>query len=82
MGRYDNTSRNQYNSTPRKIFDRHVDNWKIRRQRDLDNARADMQALFQRMENMETQLTKLIQHVERHCEELFQNDDHGDTKDA
>ncbi len=54
----------------RKVFDKHVDQMEIKRKRDKDDLRADLKAIFRRMENLETQLTDLIEHVDRHCAEL------------
>ncbi len=45
MGRYDNTKRNQYNSTPRKVFDSYIDRMAVKLQRQRDDHRADMKAL-------------------------------------
>ncbi len=44
----------------RKVFDRHVDQMEIKRKRDRDDHRADMKALFQRLRNLENQLTHLL----------------------
>ncbi len=82
MGRYDNTNRNQYNSTPRKVFDSYIDRMAVKRSRDREDHRNDIGALLQRITNLEDQLTQLLQYVQRHCEELFIADDHGDPKDA
>ncbi len=67
----------RYNSTSRKIFDKHVDRMEHRRQRDLNDHRADMGAIVQRMIRLEDQLTQVLneiedlsQHVDRHCAEL------------
>ncbi len=54
MGRYDNTKRNQYNSTPRKVFDTYIDRMAVKRQRDRDDHRADMAALIKRLNNLES----------------------------
>ncbi len=67
MSRYDNTKRNQYNSTPRKVFDAYIDRMAVKRTRDLDNHRADMASLLHKMAQLENQLLELIQHVQEHC---------------
>ncbi len=59
MGRYDNTKRNQYNSTPRKVFDTYIDRMAVKRTRDREQVRADVGALFSRIENLEKSLTLL-----------------------
>lgn len=67
----------KYNSTPRKVFDKHVDAMERKRLRDREDHRNDLQAIFQRMKNLEAQLTHMQQHVEdlqehvnRHCDAL------------
>ncbi len=68
----------------RKVFDRHVDRMKDLRGRDKEDYRADMKAIFQRMQNLENQLTLLIReveentaHLQSHCETLDK-----DTRDS
>lgn len=70
MSRYDNTKRNQYNSTPRKVFDAYIDKMALKRSRDKEDHRADLHALFQRLRNLEDQLTQLTDHVQSHCHVL------------
>ncbi len=41
----------------RKVFDKHVDRMEIKRKRDREDHRADMQALIKRLLNLENQLT-------------------------
>ncbi len=50
MGRYDNTKRNQYNSTPRKVFDTYIDRMAVKRARDKEDLRADMLLIFSKLE--------------------------------
>ncbi len=50
---------NRYNSTPRKVFDKHVDRMELKRQRDKQDHRADMQALIKRLVNLENVLDNL-----------------------
>ncbi len=64
----------RYANTPRKIFDKYVDTIALRRQRDRQDHRADMQALIKRLNNLEQQLTEALlmldeheQHLETHC---------------
>ena len=64
MGRYDNTKRNQYNSTPRKVFDSYIDRMALKRDRDRQDHRADTQALIKRLINLEVQLTQLHKQVQ------------------
>ncbi len=71
---------NRYSSTPRKIFDKHVDRIAAHRQRDRQDHRADMQALIQRLNNLEDQLTHLAEHVRRHCDIV--NDLDGDPSEV
>ncbi len=68
---------NRYNTTPRKVFDKHVDAMEWKRLRDREDHRNDLKAILQRITNLEDQLTQLILHVDRHCEELFSTADHG-----
>ncbi len=70
-GRYDNSKRNQYNSTPRKVFDAYIDRIAVKRQRDREDHRADMQALISRIQNLEDQLTHLTEHVRQHCDRIL-----------
>ncbi len=70
----------RYSSTPRKVFDKHVDRMETKRLRDREDHRADMEALIKRLINLETQLhllrnlkeelEELSSHVDRHCAEL------------
>ena len=69
MGRYDNTKRDQYNSTPRKVFDAYIDRMAIKRQRDREDHRADIQALIKRLNNLEKQLTFLRSELEQDIRE-------------
>ncbi len=48
-----------YNNVPRKVFDKHIDRVELRRQRDRQDHRADMQALIQKLENLEKKVTHL-----------------------
>ncbi len=72
----------RYNSTPRKVFDKHVDRIEVRRQRDRQDHRADMKALIQRMVNLEEQLTYLTEHVQQHCNTLALDDDINHAEDT
>ncbi len=67
MSRYDNTKRNQYNSTPRKVFDTHVDRLAVRRTRDLENQRADYQLLIKLVQELREDLELIREHVAKHC---------------
>ncbi len=51
----------------RKVFDKHVDRMEVKRARDREDHRADMQALMKRLLNLENQLELLTEHVEQHC---------------
>ncbi len=57
MARYDNTRRNQYNSTPRKVFDKAMDRQDLRLSRHKEDHRADVNALLQKIIELETLLT-------------------------
>ncbi len=70
-----NTAGNPYVNTPRKIFDKHVDRMELKRQRDRQDHRADMQALISRITNLEDQLTHLTEHVRQHCDRIRIEDD-------
>ncbi len=58
---------NKYNSTPRKVFEKYIDRMALRRDRDREDHRADMQALIKRLLNLENQLELLTEHVQQHC---------------
>ncbi len=75
---------NKYNSTPRKVFDKYIDKMAIRRDRDRQDHRADMQALISRIQNLEDQLIHLTEHVRQHCDRIRieMELDEGDHKDA
>ncbi len=59
-----------YKNTPRRIFDKHVDQMEIKRKRQVEDHRADMFALLKRIENLENQLTELSDHQDDHCHDL------------
>ncbi len=61
----------QYNSTPRKVFDKYIDRMAVKRQRDREDHRNDMQTIVQRMNRLETQLTLIAQHLDDHCQALL-----------
>ncbi len=65
-----NARANRYDHTPRKVFDKAIDRLELKRVRDREDHRADLQAIFSRMKNLETQLTLLSDHVESHCHVL------------
>ncbi len=75
MSRYDLNRSNKYNSTPRKVFDSYIDRMAVRRDRDKADHRADFAALFKRIMNLETQLTLLTEHLNKHCE-ILSGEDH------
>ncbi len=82
-GRYDNTKRNQYNSTPRKVFDSYIDRMAIKRARDNENHRADILNLVRQIKSLEDRLTQLTEHVAQHCLTLTDEagmNDHPSTK--
>ncbi len=70
MGRYDNTKRNQYNSTPRKVFDSYIDRMAIKLMRQREDHRADVHALLQRIVSVEQALQEFHEHLQDHCERL------------
>ncbi len=71
---------NRYNSTPRKVFDKHVDAMERKRLRDREDHRNDLKAIVQKINRLDDLLTKLTLHLELHCEELFQDSTHeGDV---
>ncbi len=78
---------NRYNSTPRKVFDKHVDRMETKRQRDREDHRADMQALIKRLINLEHNLLQLTEqhedlerHVAAHCQKIDLEEE--DTRDS
>lgn len=54
----------------RKVFDKHVDRMEQHRARDRQDHRNDLKAIFQRMQNLEDQLTLLAEHQLDHCHDL------------
>ncbi len=48
---------NRYNTTPRKVFDKHVDRMELRRKRDKQDHRADMATVLLKIVELETLLT-------------------------
>ncbi len=79
-GRYDNTKRNQYNSTPRKVFDAYIDRMATRRDRDRIDHAMDIAALLKRIENIEYMHRELKEHVQHHCHVLM-GDENLETVD-
>ncbi len=61
---------NKYNSTPRKVFDKHVDRMEIRRQRDKADHRADYHLMMDRIRSLQKDFDELQQHVAEHCRTL------------
>ncbi len=55
------SEQNRYNSTPRKVFDKHVDRMEIRRQRDKEDHRNDLKAIIQTMKLHQIQLDLLAE---------------------
>lgn len=83
MGRYDNAKRDQYTSTPRKVFDKEIDRQNARLSRHKEDHRADVNALLQKISSLQTQLTVLADHVNQHCDQMKDLlPDHEDDKDA
>ncbi len=70
MGRYDNAKRNQYNSTPRKVFDAYIDKMALRRDRDREDYRADLQFLTNQIKRQQLQIDEIVDHVQSHCHVL------------
>ncbi len=65
-----NQGPNKYNSTPRKVFDKHVDRMELKRQRDKEDHRADLKLVFQQLRAIQNQLANLEEHVASHCQDL------------
>ncbi len=80
MGRYDNTKRNQYNSTPRKVFDSYIDRMALKRARDKEDHRNDMKNLFLKLQELDAQLSvvsEILQHHQVVLAELHRLGKHG-----
>ncbi len=58
---------NKYDYVTRKAFDRYCDLIDRRRQREVKDHRADLQAMIHRMINLEQALQDLADHVAQHC---------------
>ncbi len=65
-----NERRNQYNSTPRKVFDKALDRVEVRRQRDREDHRIDIAALLARLRTLEALFTNYFPIEEEDTEEL------------
>ena len=65
-----NERRNQYNSTPRKVFDKAMDRQDRRLKRVQEDYRNDVQAIFQRTRNLEAQLVRVLLELEDHAGHL------------
>ncbi len=79
----DNMTRNQYNSTPRKVFDKAIDRMELKRARDKQDHRADLAVFVARIHALETALDDAITQLKEHSQEM----DHlwqiiGETKHA
>ncbi len=68
---------NKYNSTPRKVFDKHVDRMEVQRGRMREQMRQDVDHLLKRIIALEVallaqvvQLEDLAKHVQGHCYQL------------
>ncbi len=59
---------NKFNSTPRKVFDKYIDRMAVRRIRDLENHRADLQSVFRKINDMQQHILDLEDHVRSHCD--------------
>ncbi len=57
---------NKYSHTPRKVFDKLVDRIEIRRQRDREDHRNDVQALIARIANLEERFQNQFPVEEKH----------------
>lgn len=75
-----NPRADRYNHTPRKVFDTAMDRMDIKRQRDRQDHRADLGAIIQKMDQLETRLTELEAYVAQHC--LRIDSDHPANKDG
>ncbi len=62
---------NRYVNTPRRVFDKHVDAMERKRLRDREDHRNDLKAIFQRLQNLEKQLTLDREHLDDHCIQLI-----------
>ncbi len=62
-----NSRANKYDHTPRKVFDTYVDRMELKRQRDREDHRADLQLVLQKLVLLRQQLDLLAEHVESHC---------------
>ncbi len=76
---------NKFSSTPRRVFDKAMDKVEIKRQRDKEDHRADLKAIFHRIINLEQALQDLADHTAHHCDQLKQDPDGSpreDTRDS
>ncbi len=69
---------NQYNHTPRKVFDKYIDRMAIRRDRDLEDHRGDLLVVFRKIQELHDQLTELSAHVASHCQAIDPLKDDGE----
>ncbi len=62
-----NERSDRYRHTPRKVFDAYSDRMEIKRQRDKEDARANLQFLKNQIKRIQLQLDELQNHVASHC---------------
>ncbi len=62
-----NQRANKYDHTPRKVFDKALDRIELKRLRDKEDHRADLQLVLQKLVLLRQQLDLLAEHVDSHC---------------
>ncbi len=66
--------RDQYQNTPRKVFDKHVDRIELKRKRDREDNRNDLQMMIQKIQHLHQLIIALTHqveaHIDMHCTQL------------
>ncbi len=62
---FDRDGPTRYSHTPRKVFDRAIDRLHLKRQRDREDHRNDMETIVRQIRKLENQLTQILE--ERHA---------------
>ncbi len=75
-----NPRADRYSHTPRKVFDAYIDRMALKRSRDREDYRADLQLLTNQIKRQQLQLNELEDHVKSHCHVLRGEADQDDLE--
>lgn len=65
-----NPSGDRYSHTPRKVFDKAIDRIEVKRLRDREDHRNDLQTIFQKLKELKKQLSLLDDLSEQHEDDV------------